>query len=132
MMERLTERDANGVARINPGYCEAAAVMGAAQRLAAYEDAEEQGRLVVLPIIPGETFYNPRYTNAESYERDIREYVFTGSVLIGSYCSDSQGSYCLPISMFGKTFFTTREEAEAALAAQKGDNCNGYCRSAML
>lgn len=56
-MERYTERDINGVARIKPGYCEAAAVIMAAQRLAEYEDAEEQGLLLRLPCKIGATIY---------------------------------------------------------------------------
>lgn len=48
-MKRWTHRDINGVAHINAGHCEAAAYMAAIQKLADFEDAQEQGRLDILP-----------------------------------------------------------------------------------
>ena len=56
-------------------------------KLAAYEDAEEQGRLVVLPCKVGDTVYIP-YVEERGFS--IRDYLD-----------------------IGKTVFLTREEAEA-------------------
>jgi hypothetical protein len=83
-------------------------------RLAEYEDAEEQGRVVVLPCRPGEKVY---IISAVSNE------IFAATVFGISKCGDNDflltdlGS-CKEGS-FGKTWFLKREEAEAALDAME-------------
>ena len=75
-------------------------------RLAAYEDAEEQGLLVRLPCKVGSTVY--RIITRRLYcvgEKDIVDVEFTLDML----------------DDFGKTVFLTREEAEAALIRLKGE-----------
>ena len=99
-------------------------------KLAAYEDAEEQGRLVILPCKVGDMLY----------EIDLPEYgVIVCKVLyVDCYCGpfahapggkivsatsvgvevvEGHGkgsSYAFEKDDFGKTVFLTREEAEAA------------------
>lgn len=55
-MERLTGRMSDGTACVN-GSLTARAYREAIDRLAHYEDLEEQGRLVVLPCKVGDTVY---------------------------------------------------------------------------
>ena len=81
---------------------------------------QKDERLIILPVKPGQPFYNPRLTDPDGFERDIREYVFDGHVLIGADCEETSGTYNLPISVFGKTLFVNRDEAEAALDKLKG------------
>ena len=111
-MERLTYRGENGKPYVRAdGYYQHCRMNLdiVAERLAAYEDAEEQGLLVRLPCKVGDTVW----------------------VIITSYVCGELGD--LPetrhyienrlfklsiLENFGKTVFLTREEAEAAL---KGD-----------
>lgn len=62
-MERLTDYGTNGVAFIKglrpcgiPNDCNDI-IYKAVEKLARYEDAEEQGRLIVLPCAAGDTVY---------------------------------------------------------------------------
>ncbi|MBQ7491213.1 MAG: hypothetical protein IJT76_01235 [Clostridia bacterium] len=83
-MERLTVVPNNSRNAGLRGFC---TEQEAINRLAAYEDAEEQGRLVVLPCKVGDTVYIP-YVEERGFS--IRDYLD-----------------------IGKTVFLTREEAEA-------------------
>ena len=84
-----------------------------------YEDAEEQGRLVILPCKVGDTVYAlDRFCDGskgdcdswvackecEDYQQEVSEY------RIGTLAQAVS-----VIEMLGKTVFLTREEAEAAL-----------------
>lgn len=78
------------------------------KKLAAYEDAEEDGRLIILPCKVGTKVYRVKYvpnaiTKNPIYVIGIRESKF----------------HLWYLDEFGKTVFLTREEAEAALAAMK-------------
>ena len=75
-------------------------------RLADYEEAEEQGLLVRLPCKVGDTVYRLQYV--DDWEKP-------GFFTVG--VAETTFSIYL-LSEFGKTVFLTREEAEAAL---KGD-----------
>ena len=102
-MERLTEREKYGQA----GCC-AYKHAEAMNKLAAYEDAEEQGLLLKLPCKFGTTIYwlNP---NFERNDFEIEEMKFSIEML------------CF-IDWFGKYAFLTYEEAEAGLKAlQEGE-----------
>ena len=85
-------------------------------RLAEYEDAEEQGRLVILPetlyeadttpLITGVTEW--KVTGVQYYDGTVQAYtVQTKNVQTIIYGDE-----------IGKTVFLTREEAEAALAKE--------------
>lgn len=74
----------------------------AVKRLAAYEDAEQEGRLVVLPCKVGDTVYRVWKTRG-------REPVVTAH-----YMTDI-GMVVRWMHYFGETVFLTREEAERML-----------------
>lgn len=97
----------------NEDYCGAAI-----DRLAEYENAEEQGRLVILPCKVGDSYFTYSWCCYCSHDdcweqndcdecphllKEIREYKFKNIVHILNAEKD-----------FGKTIFLTREEAEAA------------------
>lgn len=76
--------------------------------LAAYEDMEEQGRLMMLPCSMGSTIY--MIVTKHTKDRDPFSFIKTTELMesnVFRVCRD-----------FGKTVFLTREEAERALAQQ--------------
>lgn len=90
-------------------------------RLAAYEDAEEQGRLVRLPCKVGDTVFT-------AFED---EDVFCGKVYAISTCDgtnwfsvryDSGLRYDHTWDAIGKTVFLIREETEAAMKGGQDDD----------
>ena len=134
-MERLTKRSTdtiheNGVCctHFNGAECRERQGMctdncpweeAAWSRLAAYEDAEEEGRLVVLPCKVGDVV---------SVARSMVDPIFLLTGKVTSFIISSDGTYGVAaaeydqrrpeiwdIQKFGKTIFLTREEAEAAL-----------------
>lgn len=91
----------------------------AIDKLAYYEDLEEEGRLVILPCKVGDSFFTYSWgchgSHDDCWEQDdcdecphllqeIREYKFKNVVHILNAEKD-----------FGKTIFSTREEAEAVM-----------------
>ena len=89
-----------GYGRIQVGH--------AVDKLAEYEDLEEQNRLIKLPCAVGDTIYTIYSDEDSSFieEPKVVE-VSTHRVWIDSAYFDYDD--------FGKTVFLTREEAEAAL-----------------
>lgn len=122
-MKRLTERDEYGNAdiigvdsedlQLNLDFDGFNRVTEALNKLAAYEDAEEQGRLVVLPCKVG----NDVFLVHENKIYRLR--------IQGISVSDSGQDILLHFggypaayvwgSEIGRTYFLTREEAEKAL-----------------
>ena len=120
-MERLTERTADGIlvkenhgenglrtfyqryeekpndkyTNCDGGYC-------AIEKLAAYEDAEEQGLLLRLPCKVGDTVYLVK--NDGKIVARVADMMFIGVLW----------------EEFGKTVFLTRTEAEAKLKEMEG------------
>lgn len=84
-------------------------------KLATYEDAEEQGRLVVLPCKMGDMVYYRRGRDiiGDTVERIIIDGI-DNQVLVGAH---KAYMFC----DFGRNVFLTREEAEAALKGGKDD-----------
>lgn len=113
-MERLTKRDIKGrvVPKDSFGW-------RAMEKLAEYEDAEEEGRLVVLPCKVGDEVY----LNLDGQTHKMR----VQGISVAAYstnCIIHFGGY--PVTNlwgdeFGKTAFLTKEEAEAALEKMKGE-----------
>lgn len=99
----------------------------AVNKLAAYEEAEEQGLLVRLPCKVGDTLYAPT-RNIVSEFRIIRfviggydkHYLWVNwhleKGITGNFRID-----VIPAEDIGKTVFLTREEAEAALKGGQDD-----------
>ena len=138
-MERLTKRDGGGNAVVDCDVCELGesrlANCGVIKcrnrlkdRLAYYEDAEEQGRLIVLPCKVGDTVYalwpvptSAKYVIYIAEVKEIRIAARMNRVLI---------SFILePVAFrgrrheffesdFGKLVFFSRKEAEKALEGE--------------
>lgn len=141
-MERLTERTAVGIlvkenyekeslktlyscygekpnsyySNCEEGYC-------AMEKLADYEDAEEQGRYVKLPCKVGDVVYvkMASYCKTHYVEAEVRDFVHFIScgfcVVVTSKYFDKEN---IPFSEFGKTIFLTKEKAEAKLKELRG------------
>ena len=82
------------------------------EKLAEYETAEEEGRLVVLPCMVGDTVYSVTLYNGIC-KHEIRKFITDGSNTYA--CSNCK----FPITDFGIRVFLTREEAEKALEKMK-------------
>ena len=131
-MERLTERFENGQVGVagcgknckhDHKFCENAredcpTFEDIYEKLATYEDAEEQGRLVILPCKVGDTVYNTTWWDdiqekvkvaGKTYYRTVRKYKVSKSTFGYS-----------DIEEFGKTVFLTKSEAEAKLKELRG------------
>ena len=83
------------------------------ERLKAYEDAEEQGRLVVLPCKLGDVVYGIH--QGRTILPMVAQWFETndGWTVCAQYTPMAPKFY--RFADFGKTVFLTREEAEAAL-----------------
>lgn len=123
-MERLTTRNSEGMGVLKqPFECERCGDlqwslpdlgMGSPiDRLAEYEDLEEQGKLLKLPCAVGDLVYSATKYNGVC-EHEIRKFQFDKN----GWCACSNLKF--PISDFGRTVFLTREEAEAALKELEG------------
>jgi hypothetical protein len=81
--------------------------------------AQEEGRLVELPCMAGDTVYNICTGSIE--EMKVREAEIEGELRC-VYLSEGFSGYkeSYDFCDFGKTVFHSREEAEAALKEQEG------------
>lgn len=129
-MERLTERENDRLIFVKqdngeyiPAYWDEDNFK-AIEKLAAYEDAEEQGLLVRLPCKVGDTVYVKlsAYCKSKYAEAQVRDYTYFTScgfcVVVTSTKFEKQS---IPFSEFGKTVFLTREEAEKKLEELKNE-----------
>jgi len=121
-MERLTRRSANGTGVYATPSGEAIEWENnrhnVLQKLAYYEDLEEQGRLVALPCKVGDTVYNTTWWDdvqekvkvaGKTYYRTVHKHKVSKSTFDYS-----------DIKEFGKTVFLTKSEAEARLKELRG------------
>ena len=129
-MKRLTTRNIAGVAVYkNPFECDRCGDTiwrlpdygngSPTEKLAAYEDAEEQGLLLRLPVPIGTTVYNTTWwddkyeivtVNDKKYSRSVRKHKVTKSTF-----------GLLDIKEWGETVFLTQEEAEQKLKEMERD-----------
>ena len=95
-----------------------ATLSAAMAKLQKYEDAEEQGRLIVLPCKVGTTvwFIKTSGFHPEIIETCIDEIGVRHSGGFIKLACNSQ--YRTAISAWGKTVFTSRADAEAALKGE--------------
>lgn len=111
-MERLTEwRNGHGaIVNNRENYID---------KLARYEDAEEQGRLIVLPCKVGDTIYRVSRERDEVWEWEIIEIRILSGIFCDpiSFVDDSDNEFFQPD--IGNTVFLSREEAEKALEGMK-------------
>lgn len=120
-MERLTERDEYGNANIigvdsadlqlNLEFDAMNKVTETLNKLAAYEDRDEQGKMLKLPCAVGDTVYVLRIDNAEYMMSNKRIWE------IAEERFEVRHFKCI-----GKTVFLTKPEAERALKGMEGRN----------
>lgn len=135
-MERLTRRSANGTGVYATPSGEPIEWENnrhnVLQKLADYEDLEEQGRLVKLPCKVGDTVYCifNRYTKCTFSNEEFDEYSCQGCEYEcdskkENYVQDMR-AYSLDwivtnLKNFGKTVFLTKSEAETKLKELRGE-----------
>lgn len=94
-------------------------------KLAAYEDAEEQGLLVRLLCKVGDTLYRPFFNSKSVLEYKIIRVMLRDTEIRFTAChyeyNMKKYEELVYIWQIGKKFFLTREEAEAALKGLKGE-----------
>lgn len=125
-MERLTERNPSWIddelweSACEPDCEEIDAVY---RKLKDYENLEEQGRLIKLPCKVGDTVYAIGFNNNKPiiYESVVLSVLITEkeiafNVKVDEFEINSQ----LKQSMFDKTVFLTKSEAEAKLKELRG------------
>lgn len=141
-MERLTRRiNNNKITAIKGSSCNYSAqsfdcqinegtekLRTALEKLAAYEDLEEQGLLVRFPCKVGDKVWDNDFGHPESYEIKAFSYGYCDSYVepdiedqIIFYYENYSGSIAgaFAMSELGKTVFLTREEAEKKLEEMK-------------
>lgn len=111
-MKRLTIRaEEDGVKAVWYGerdvFIEGEVGYAEADKLAHYEDLEEQGRLIELPCAVGDTVYDIAGKEIRKQIVDGVEYTKDGFFI---YANEDEW-----IGMFGDLVFLTKEEAEAKL-----------------
>ena len=135
-MERLTERydvAPNGESDV---WVKQHDYISAARKLAEYEDLEEQGLLVRLPVKIGDDIYkipskanydlnvlNGYKANNRAYHQKAYSIVFSQSGWFVQCDKDSihaPNVICVDVE-YGKTWFLTREEAEKKLEELKNE-----------
>lgn len=97
-------------------------------KLKPYADAEEQGRLVILPCKVGDTVFYYSRKDRMVLALKCEGYLHTGVAwkvrctdVIPSWIGNQKRHFYLMANSFGKTVFLTREEAEAALKGGQDD-----------
>ena len=150
-MERLTRRiNNNKITAIKGHGCNYSAhsfdcqdnegrdkLRAALEKLATYEDLEEQGLLVRLPCKVGDTVWDNDFGYPESYEIKAFSYGYCDSYVepdidiedqIIFYYENYIGSIAgaFPMSEIGKTVFLTREEAGMMKKEVKSDVFGKY------
>ena len=101
-MERLTERNKDGKA-----ITKTLEFQYLIDKLAEYEQAEEDGLLIKLPCRVGDTLYTFNLIKDEVFEFRAESKRFIVDIL--------------EYGLLGKTTFLTKAEAEQALAKMKGE-----------
>lgn len=122
-MERLTYRDKKGEAHLHCYQmcadshedCNTAYEVDRCQRyvafrkLADFEDAEEQGLLLLLPCKVGDTIYY--VADGKITEKHVIGFLYTNQL----YIVTEEFNFNCPAAVIGHALFITREEAEAKL-----------------
>lgn len=123
-MERLTERERNydGTGISKEDLIDATGLTQYTDKvltkLADLEDAEEDGRLIILPCKPGDTVYHlhKRYGGCTYFDSNKEKWIIEEITL------DQSGILSAMVQKrFGESIFTTHEAAEQALQKMKGE-----------
>ena len=129
-MERLTTRNIAGVAVYkHPFECERCGETiwrlpdygdgSPTEKLADYEDAEEQGLLLRLPCPIGTTVYNTTWWDDVTEKVKVDGKIFCRTVRKHKVSKSTFS--LLDVKDFGKTVFLTQEEAEQKLKEMESD-----------
>ena len=127
MMERLTKRNSVGTIGVNElRYYNYNNFQKIVQKLAEYEDLEEQGLLLRLPFKGGgDIVYAIGFNNNKPiiYESVVLSILITEKEIVFNVKVDEfETNSQLNQSMFGKTVFLTQAEAEQKLNEMNTDN----------
>ena len=139
-MERLTEKQSSGydLKAMNGEWCNKyceqqrvetcneCVIYQAIQKLAEYENAEEQGLLLRLPCKVGDTIYEVSYENREFVikEHIVNEFIYRAYRFprIEIYCENENGFLvCNNIGKLDECLFLTQVEAEQKLKEMESD-----------
>jgi hypothetical protein len=99
------------------------------EKLADYEDKEEQGLLIELPCKVGDTVHICLVTDIKNhdliygiFEAKVTRFILDSSCLCFEMVTTDENKlrYEFTVEAFGKTVFRTRSEAEEALAKMGG------------
>lgn len=126
-MDRLTfEGNFCDIARCNAAVCPCGGSCTQKkvwERLKYYEDLEEQGRLVVLPVAEGTTVYTTRWwDDVPETCTDSKGKKFQRMTMRHKVTKDKFQPFGLDYIQFGTEVFLASEEAEAALKEwERGD-----------
>ena len=139
-MERLTEKQSSGydLKAMNGEYCNRyceqqrvetcneCVIYQAIQKLAEYENVEEQGLLLRLPCKVGDTIYEVSYENREFVikEHIVNEFIYRAYRFprIEIYCENENGFLvCNNIGKLDECLFLTKAEAEQKLKEMESD-----------
>ena len=126
-MERLTERNPSWIddelwERACEPDCEE--IDAVYRKLKEYEDLEEQGLLLRLPCKVGDTVYAIGFNNNKQivYESVVLNILITENEIVFNVKVDEfEVNSQLKQSMFGKTVFLTKAEAEQSLKEMESD-----------
>lgn len=119
IMIRLTERNkytGKAILKKLPNYYEYNLI----ERLAYYEDMEEQGRLLIIPCEVGDTLYDIyEAVNNKGFEDGVIKELKVSEIHINLDKRNRPwliiSNYMFAFEDFGKTVFLSKEEAEEAL-----------------
>ena len=143
-MERLTERTADGIlvkenhgenalrtfyqcfgGKPNANYSNCEEGYCAMEKLADYEDAEEQGLLLRLPCKVGDTLYcitpyvKEPIIAAHVLQMNIKQF-YNKRIIVRIDVMNKMGESCYFLDDIGKKIFLSRAEAEGKLAEMEG------------
>ena len=110
MMERLTYRTTKGEAIGNSSVADIGDIL---EKLAEYEDLEEQGLLLRLPCKVGTTVYNTTWWDDVTEKVDVDGKTFYRT--IHKHKVSKSTFSLMDIYDFGKTVFLTKAEAKQRL-----------------
>jgi len=115
-VERLTRRSENGTAIYNTPSSDPVKWENnrheVLQKLAEYEDLEEQGKLLKLPCAVGDTVY-VKMQSGDYAEAEVRDYTYflsCGFCIVAT--SDKFNKQSIPFSEFGRSVFLFNPDAD--------------------
>lgn len=115
-MERLTVKTEDGYERVSIWTKNQQLI----DKLAYYEDLEEQGRLVKLPCKVGDVVYITGSTLIEAMCMRIQLDGYKNGIWVNA--KEYSDNIWIPFKAFDKSVFLTKSEAEAKMKELRGNN----------